>query len=290
MSRRVSEEEPSRLKALRFIDRGRALIEAAPIPWKVAAAAVMVVAVGVLAGRPYLHGDSTVAATAPPTATPAPAAPSAPAVPTATTGVLTVDTQPAGAKVLLDGAPAGQTPLRLAAVAAGRHTVTVMTEGASLKRTVRVEAGKTASLDIPVLSGWVAVHAPIVLEVAEGKRRLGTTGQGRILLAPGRHTLTVSNREMTYSSVHTVQIDAGEEAVLNLTPTGLVNLNAQPWAEVWIDGARAGETPLANLQVPLGRRVFVFKHPQFGERKITSTVSTTPSALTVDFTKPSQRP
>ena len=285
-----NEEADSGVKALSLIHRARALIEAAPVPWRVAAAVLMVVAVGVLAGRPYLQGDTAAAKAAPTTATPAPAAASAPAVATATTGVLTVDTQPAGAKVLLDGAPAGQTPLRLAAVAPGRHTVTVITENASMKRTVRVEAGKTAALDIPVLSGWVAVHAPIVLDVVEGRRSLGTTEQGRILLAPGRHTLTVSNRDLTYSSVHTVRIGAGEEAVLNLKPTGRVNLNAQPWAEVWIDGARAGETPLANLQVPLGPRTFVFKHPQFGERKITATVTTTPSALSVDFTKPSQRP
>lgn len=286
----ADEEADSRVKALAFVHRGRALIEAAPFPWKVAAAAVMVVAVGIFAGRSYLHGDNGTATAAPPAAAPAPAAPPAPAAATATTGVLTIDTQPAGAKVLVDGAHAGQTPLRLDAVAPGRHTVTVITENGSAKRTIRVVAGKTAALDIPVFSGWVAIHAPIVLDVAEGSRRLGTTGQGRILLPPGRHTLTVSNRDLTYSSVHTVRIGAGEAAVLKVTPTGRVNLNAQPWAEVWIDGARAGETPLANLRVPLGTREFVFKHPQYGERKITATVSATPSALSVDFTKPSQRP
>jgi len=42
--------------------------------------------------------------------------------------------------------------------------------------------------------------------------------------------------------------------------------------------------------VPLGSRQFLFKHPQYGERRLTATVSTTPIALTVDLTQPSQRP
>lgn len=286
----ADDEADSHVKALPLVHRGRALIQAVPFPGKLAAAAVMVVAVVLFAGRSYLQGDTATAKGAPAAVASVPAAATAPHAAAATTGVLTVGTQPAGAKVLVDGAHAGHTPLRLDAVAPGRHTVTVITENASMKRTIRVEAGKTAALDIPVFSGSVAIHAPIVLNVAEGRRSLGTTEHERILLAPGRHTLTLSNRDLNYSSVHTVQVGAGEQAILNVAPTGRVNLNAQPWAEVWIDGARAGETPLANLQVPLGTREFVFKHPQYGERKITATVSTTPAALTVDFTKPSQRP
>jgi hypothetical protein len=192
--------------------------------------------------------------------------------------------------VLVDGKPAGLTPLRLDSVVPGRHTVTIIAGNVSTKRTVRVEAGKTAVVDIPALTGWVTVRAPVTLDVVQGGRKLGTSADRRIQFAPGRHSITLSNRAIAYSSVHTVQVSAGEEAVLDVAPTGRVNLNAQPWAEVWIDGRRAGETPLANLQVPLGPRQFVFKHPQYGERKLTATVSTTPTALSVDFTKPSQRP
>ena len=60
--------------------------------------------------------------------------------------------------------------------------------------------------------------------------------------------------------------------------------------EVWIDGARAGETPLSNLQVALGTREFVLKHPQYGERRVTTTITATTSVLSVDLTKPSFLP
>ncbi|HXG54225.1 MAG TPA: PEGA domain-containing protein [Vicinamibacterales bacterium] len=262
-------------------------IEARRFPWK-AAAAVAILTVGVLGGRGYLLGPGVTVA--PPLArTSAPPPPVSASAPLPR-GALNVTSQPTGARVLLDGTDAGQTPLRLDGVEVGRHTITLVTDTMSVKRTVRVEAGKTAALDVPVFSGWVTVFAPIVLDVAEAGRTLGTTEQRRILLSPGRHTLTLTHREFGYSSVQKVDIVAGEERALNLTPTGVINLNAQPWAEVWIDGARAGETPLANLQVALGIREFVFKHPQYGERRVTTTITSTTSVLSVDLTKPSFLP
>jgi len=280
-----------------FMQRGRALLEAAPFQWKIAAAAALVIGIG-FAGRTLTGGSDTVdAATSPAPALNAPAPVPVPVPEVAakpSTGKLNVMTQPAGARVLIDGVQSGHTPLRLDSVAPGRHTVTTIIADVSTKRTVRVEAGKTVVVDIPAAAaartGWVTIQSPVRLEVTEAGRQVGTSDQQRILLGPGRHSLTLSNRAVAYSSAHTVEVTAGQEAVLKVSPTGRVNLNAQPWAEVWIDGARAGETPLANLQVPLGSRQFLFKHPQYGERRLTATVSTTPIALTVDFTKPSQRP
>jgi hypothetical protein len=258
------------------------------------AIAVMLVMVAAVAGGRYMMtrdrkaaADATEAAEA--AATPRPelsAQPKGAAAPAVSTGTLTIESIPTGAKVLLNGTDVGTTPLKLEGLQQGRHNVTLITDSVTVKRTVKVEAGKTVALDVPVFSGWIAIFAPIVLDVAEGSKGLGSTEQGRILLSPGRHVLTVSNRQLGYSSTHTVEIGAGEETPLNLTPTGHVNLNAVPWAEVFVDGNRVGETPLANLEVPLGTREFVFKHPQHGERRVTSTVTGTPGVVTVDFTKP----
>jgi hypothetical protein len=119
---------------------------------------------------------------------------------------------------------------------------------------------------------------------------LGTTETTRVMLSPGRHELTLTNREHGYSAKQTVDIVAGEERVLNIEPKGSISVNALPWAEVWIDGTRMGETPLANLEVPLGTREFVFKHPTYGERRLTTTVTSKSPPLSVDFTRPGTRP
>ncbi|HVJ27388.1 MAG TPA: PEGA domain-containing protein, partial [Vicinamibacterales bacterium] len=237
------------------------------------------------AGRDYILGGST-----PPPAEKAAEPAPAPVVASTTTGGLVIESQPSGAKVTLDGKEVGVTPLTLEAIKPGRHQVVVTSGGALVQRSIRIEAGKQATLNIPVFSGWVAIYAPIRLEVSSGRRNLGSTEDGRIMLPPGKHELTLSSAEFGYSRTETVEIVPGEERVLNVQPTGMVNLNASPWAEVWIDGKRAGETPLANLEVPLGTREFVFKHPQYGERKLTAIITKTNSPLSVDFGRPPSRP
>jgi hypothetical protein len=41
---------------------------------------------------------------------------------------------------------------------------------------------------------------------------------------------------------------------------------------VSIDGRDVGETPLANLSVPLGEHQIIFRHPQLGEHRETVVV------------------
>jgi hypothetical protein len=235
-----------------------------------------------LQGRPNSPREADAPVSAP---VKVPAAPVA-----AATGSLVINSQPAGATVILNSNVVGVTPLVLDAVAVGKHQVEITDGKVTVLRTVLIEAGKHGSLSVPVFSGWLAVFAPIRLDVSEGRRTLGSTESGRIVLSPGRHVLTLSNRELGYTASQTVDIRPGEERVLNIKPTGLVNLNASPWAEVWVDGTRAGETPLANLEVPLGTREFIFKHPQYGERRLTATITTSASALSVDFGRPPSRP
>jgi hypothetical protein len=262
-------------------------------PWKLAAGALIAMAILIVGGRMLLTRGSTVVDRVPddaaaPAATAAASAPvSAAAEPTGNTGRLEIGTQPAGARILLDGKPAGESPLALDAVPAGRHTITFVSASGSVKRNVRVEAGRTVTVDVPIFSGWLGIYAPFVLEVSEQGRVIGTTEEPRLLLSPGRHELVLSNRELGYTSVHAVDIEPGELAAITLEPRGFVNLNATPWAEVWIDGRKAGDTPLARVELPLGVREIAFRHPQFGERKVTVTVKAgAPSAVSVDMTQP----
>jgi hypothetical protein len=107
------------------------------------------------------------------------------------------------------------------------------------------------------------------------------------MLPPGRHQLKFTNNALNYQGSQTVEIDPGEVFKLSLDPRGSANINAQPWAEVWIDGVRVGETPIANVSIALGVREIVFRNPQFGERKLVTTITGgAPAALSVDFNKP----
>jgi len=83
-----------------------------------------------------------------------------------------------------------------------------------------------------------------------------------------------------------IDIQAGETTHVNVDPRGTANINAAPWAEVFVDGEKVGETPLANIAIRLGVREIVFRNPQFPDRKVVVTVTTTATAnVSVDFNK-----
>jgi hypothetical protein len=120
--------------------------------------------------------------------------------------------------------------------------------------------------------GGFTISAPFELQIFEGDRLLGTTA-GPVAIASGQHTLDVVNEELGFRARQTVNVQGGQMAsVAVVVPDGRININAVPWADVWIDGASAGQTPLANLALPIGRHEIVFRHPQFGERRETVVV------------------
>jgi len=255
-------------------------------PWKLALGLLVIVAAAIVAGRTYLPpspaGPDEEAGVE--SAAADPREPAVVVMPKIETGHITIETQPAGARVLLDGKPVGESPLKLADVPAGRHTLTLISSSGQVTRTVEVEPGRTAAVDASIFSGWVAIFAPVVLDVAVNGRSIGTTERERVMLAAGRHILTLTNKELGYKTMQTVQVEPGEVRSITLDPRGPVSFNASPWAEVWLDGKKLGDTPLANVQVPIGIQEFVFRHPDHGERKVTATIRANGSEpVSVDF-------
>jgi hypothetical protein len=201
----------------------------------------------------------------------------APAI-AAGSGSLSVTTDQPGGQVSIDGHDHGAAPLTVRNLTPGEHRVVVRGGGNTFTRTVRIEPGVTASL---VLSaggvapwGWVTVATPIAVQLFEGQRLIGTSDIERIMLPGGEHQLEVVADQIGYRATQKVRVIAGQATKLALElPSAAVSINAVPWAEVSIDGNRVGETPLGNLSIAPGPHEVVFRHPQFGERRMTTLVS-----------------
>ena len=105
------------------------------------------------------------------------------------------------------------------------------------------------------------------------------------MLAAGRHDIELSNDTLGYHAKRAIVVPAGKVAPVTVElPQGVVNLNASPWAEVFIDGRRVGETPIGNLPVTIGPHEVVFRHPQLGEkRQAVSVTLNAPVRVSVDM-------
>lgn len=151
------------------------------------------------------------------------------------------------------------------------------TRGAATRSTTRGAANRSGAASGAATApggrvGSVRFTSPIALEVFENGTRLGSTS-GALTLASGRHTLTLVNDALGYKATQRVDVVAGRGTVRTITvPRGRLSINATPWALVSIDGKPAGETPLANLSVPIGTHEIHFRHPLLGERRETAIV------------------
>jgi serine/threonine-protein kinase len=120
--------------------------------------------------------------------------------------------------------------------------------------------------------GGLTVAAAVELQVIKDGRVIGTTA-APIAINEGSQTILLINETLGFRLSQTVTVKGGQMTSLNISvPNGRVSINAVPWAEVTIDGTPAGQTPLANLSLPIGTHEVIFRHPQFGERKQTITV------------------
>ena len=185
-----------------------------------------------------------------------------------------MESQPEGAEVWIDGVRKGPAPLTVDGVSAGPHMVRVRSESGSVSRTVRVQPDLTAELMMPIYSGWVAVFAPVELDIVEAGRLIGTTESGHILLRPGEHSLALVSERLGYREVRQVVVLPGEVAALNVNlPSAQLEVVAPAGAEVRIDGQPVGTAPLEPIEVAVGIREVSVRLASGGEQRQTTTVT-----------------
>jgi len=206
-------------------------------------------------------------------------------------GHLEITTEPAGVRVSVDGVSRGVTPLNLSGIPAGEHKITIVGD-TTIQRTVTVTPGATTTVMASVAAtgttgGWVQFKAPIELQVFENGQLLGATTANRLMLPAGRHEVELVNAPLEFRMPIRLDIEAGKTAAPAVTlPNGSLSINALPWAEVSIDGKPVGTTPLGNLAVPIGDHQVVWRHPQYGEKTRTITVTArTPVRVGMDLSK-----
>ena len=208
-------------------------------------------------------------------------------------GAISVVTDPPGAHVLVDGRARGASPITLTDLLAADYKVSVTSETGAAERTVAVRAGETASVVFSLprasgpLAGWAAVSSPFDVQVLEDNSIIGTGRNSKIMMPAGKHTFSIVSQALGYQDTRTVDVAAGKVANIQVdAPKVIVNVNARPWADVFIDGKNVGQTPIGNLSLAIGTYDVVFRHPEFGERRQTVTVTARgANRVAVDMTK-----
>jgi hypothetical protein len=221
---------------------------------------------------------------------PAAAAP----VAVAKSGSLHVQADVPGLSIEIDGIDRGRSPLTVPNLTPGEHQVVVRGDQRVTRRTVSIKAGETMTLVLSppatgvAAPGWLSVTAPIVMQLRQDGKVIATTESDRVMLPSGEHEIEIANDTIGFRESRKITVAPGKTAEIAVTlPPAALSINAQPWAEVWVDGTKIGETPIANLTVTPGSHEVLFRHPQLGERRETVVVTLRQTArLGVDLRRP----
>jgi len=182
------------------------------------------------------------------------------------TSDLVARTAPVAAPIAAAGAPA-------ALPAAGDSGSTP----SSGEQALTAPAPATAAAAAPVAAGprfgGITVTSTIDLQVFKDGKVVGSTA-GPLAVNEGPHNLVFVNETLGFRLNQTINVRGGQMTAVKIAvPNGRMSINAVPWADVFINGTPRGETPIANLALPIGTHEVIFRHPQFGERKQTVIVT-----------------
>lgn len=199
------------------------------------------------------------------------------------TGSLHVVSTPAGAQVFVDGKDRGVSPLTLTDLTVGSHAVDIKSSEGSVTRTVSIARAATTEVQESIFAGWLAVYSPFDVTVLDGSQSLKLDERGQVMLAPGPHDLKLFNKSLEYEESRHIDLKPGETQSLSVTrPRSTLTITSGDMVEVWLDGVRAGETPLNNVGVDVGAHDIVARRPNGATRRFAVTVTTRPFTLNVD--------
>jgi hypothetical protein len=134
-------------------------------------------------------------------------------------------------------------------------------------------------------SGWLAVFSSVELTVSEGSKAIMLDDRSQAMLPAGRHRLRFQNRSLGYDEIRSVQIKSTETTTVNLTPQTTIGVTSNQPAEVSIDGAVVGGTPLRGHRISLGTHTVVVRAAG-AERQVSVDATSKPVQIDVDFSKP----
>jgi hypothetical protein len=199
-------------------------------------------------------------------------------------GRLRVESDPVGARVLVDGQMRGVTPLNVDDLRVGTHAVVLESVRGTIRRSVSIRAGATTELVESIFAGWVHVSSPIELQISAGGRGLRLDERNQVLLPPGSHELRFENRAMAFVAVRKVEVEPGKTASISVVPPpSTLSVTSTAPATVLVDGAPIGETPLVDYGINLGIHEITVRNADGAERRFTVTVTTTPVQLNAEF-------
>jgi hypothetical protein len=114
----------------------------------------------------------------------------------------------------------------------------------------------------PIQTGTLAVSSPTTVDIYVRNQLVGSAPTTLVLPA-GNQTLEYRHQDQRKVLTHVIKANKTTTTMVSFDIP--VQINARPWAQVFIDGPQRqplGQTPLSDVRVPIGS-VLIFENPNF---------------------------
>ena len=115
-------------------------------------------------------------------------------------------------------------------------------------------------------SGTLAISSTTTVDIYMNDLYVGSAPVS-LDISPGIHTFEYRHGNLRKTVTHVINSAETTKAMITFDAT--LQINAKPWAEVFLDGTARkplGQTPLSGVQVPIGA-VLVFENPEFQAKR-----------------------
>jgi hypothetical protein len=200
-----------------------------------------------------------------------------PAAPAESLGTLSVQTNPAGAAVVIDGQQRGMTPLNVQ-LKPGRHVVELVTDGDVRTIPITITAGGQVSqfIEIPRTAsalGELQIRTePPGAQVTVDGRVLGKSPLTAEGLTPGQHTVVVENelgpvtQRVTIEAGTTASLVVPMTAPRNAPVSGWISVSAPVDVQLYENQRLLGSSQTDRIMVPVGRHEIEVVNEALGYR------------------------
>jgi curli biogenesis system outer membrane secretion channel CsgG len=177
-------------------------------------------------------------------------------------GTLKIFAQPDGAKVTLDGKPAGEPPLKIGDFSAGEHELVVAKAGfISEKQTVKLDIGETRDIEVTLKpAAYLVLSVSPAATVTINGNPAQKDRDSSIVVPAGEtviHAEAVSY-ETCDTTVSIAQGDVKSVAIQLVSRFGTLKVtSAPPGAAVLLNGQCVGVTPYTNAKLTPGEELAV---------------------------------
>ncbi len=175
-------------------------------------------------------------------------------------GMVTINSNPNGADVYINGQMVGQTPY-VNELLPGQYNLTLQKkfyhENSTIFTLEEEQSLTVPTIDLNPKFAYIAIETtPAKANIYLDNKRLGNSPIGRQQVESGNHTIRIE-KDLYHTQEYTISLEDGDDETLtyDLQPAfGTLVINSDPTgADVYIDGNKAGTTPYRNETQPSGQ-------------------------------------